>query len=391
MKKLSQLITEAKEKLDIQEDSLGYASAKDIEKYLEICDKFISDETKEICKFLISHNNTYMTELPGADNGENALASFYDNGVPKEEKYKNLYKAIGTLNRKNRLIEVPVFQTKEQFDKILNKEIAPDEVLLDLTSEAGRNKVAKQYEPLVHKIARSFFGKSNLEIDDLISAGYQGLTYAMNNYGKKTDKSKVEDDQIKVYTFTQYASYMIRFAILEDIKNLSQIVRVPISQQNKERKEKGYNTRNNTTSGDETVGNDSDGNSKTMFDYMDSSSDGEVDKTEQDELMKKIYQKVKDHFDGMTLDIWQAANGLGPYNDEPLKKKDIAKKYNIVSSNVSYYLHKVNMYINNDKELKELFYALYECVKEIRHELDENEPIEPTYISERSKNTYSLY
>ena len=41
MKKLSQLISEAKQKLDFQEDTINYIPANDLKTYLKVADKFI--------------------------------------------------------------------------------------------------------------------------------------------------------------------------------------------------------------------------------------------------------------------------------------------------------------------------------------------------------------
>jgi DNA-directed RNA polymerase specialized sigma subunit len=140
-----------------------------LEKYLEITDKFISDEAKYVVKYLIDNNDTYMSELSSDDdNDENVLASFYNNGVPKQENLKDLYKNIGVLNKRGRLMEIPVFQTKDQFDAIITKTEAPDAIILDLETEAGRNEVAKKYLPLIRKMANQYFGKANLSYDELV-------------------------------------------------------------------------------------------------------------------------------------------------------------------------------------------------------------------------------
>ena len=48
---------------------------------------------------------------------------------------KQLYRWVANVVKSNRLLEIPVFQTKEQFDAILNRTVAPDEVIIDITSE----------------------------------------------------------------------------------------------------------------------------------------------------------------------------------------------------------------------------------------------------------------
>ena len=53
MKKLSQIINEAKKKLDIQDDTINYISTEDLIKYVEIANKFLSVDTKNIINWLI--------------------------------------------------------------------------------------------------------------------------------------------------------------------------------------------------------------------------------------------------------------------------------------------------------------------------------------------------
>ena len=191
MKKFSSIITEEKRTVSIQDDSLNYISKAELEKYLEIADKFISKEAKTVCKWLIDNNDTYIKTLAGKGE-ENAVASFFNAGFPKDgtDDLKELYRNILTVSKSNRIMEIPVFMTKFQFDSIIKKEASPDEVIMDLDSEAGRNEVAKKFMPLVHKIVNSWLGKTSFDYDELLSAGLEGLTYAMNSYGKKSKKQK---------------------------------------------------------------------------------------------------------------------------------------------------------------------------------------------------------
>ena len=371
MKKFSQVFEANKPKLDIQDDTINYIDSANLKKYLEICDKFISNECKSIIKYLIDHNDTYISEL-SSDSDENALAGFYNNWKPsnKSNELKELYKNISILNKKNRLMEIPVFQSKEQFEAIINKTESPDSVILDLTSEAGRNQIAKKYEPLIHKIAKQFMGKSELSYEDLISAGNVGLIHAMNKYGKKSNKNVADLETIVGKTFTQYAAFMIRISILEDIKNLSQIVRIPISQQNAERRETGRNTKSNTVSGDKAISSSGDEGNKSLFDYIggtDNATRG-IDNEDVEKLWKKFFKKLEEKFDKTTLDIWYSSFGVNGH--EKMKKKDIAAKYGIVPSNISYYLYRVNTFIKTDKKMMEMMNDILELMTECKHDED---------------------
>lgn len=388
MKKFSQVFEANKPKLDIQDDTINYIDSANLKKYLEICDKFISNECKSIIKYLIDHNDTYISEL-SSDSDENALAGFYNNWKPsnKSNELKELYKNIGILNKKNRLMEIPVFQSKEQFEAIINKTESPDSVILDLTSEAGRNQIAKKYEPLIHKIAKQFMGKSELSYEDLISAGNVGLIHAMNKYGKKSNKNVADLETIVGKTFTQYAAFMIRISILEDIKNLSQIVRVPISQQNAERRETGRNTKSNTVSGDKEIGSSGDEGNKSLFDYIggtDNATRG-IDNEDVEKLWKKFFKTLEEKFDKTTLDIWYSSFGVNGH--EKMKKKDIAAKYGLVPSNISYYLYRVNTFIKTDKKMMEMMNDILELMAECKHDEDmDYDPEEGIHVKIQENN-----
>lgn len=371
MKKFSQVFEAAKPKLDIQDDTINYISVAELKKYLEICDKFISDEAKSIVKYLIDNNANYVKELSNGDS-DNALAAFYDAGVPNtnDETLKELYKNIGILNKKGRLMEIPVFQTKEQFEGIISKTESPDQVILDLKTPQGRNEVAKRYEPLVHKMAKQFMGKSNLDYEDLISAGYTGLTYAMNWYGRKTDKNAADLETIVSKTFTQFAAFTIRGTILREITEISRTVRVPLSQLNAEKKDAGYITKNNTVSGDKPVSAKGDESSKSLFDYVgatDNATRG-IDNEDAEKLWKAFFAQLEKHFDKTMIDIYYHSLGLNGY--EKIKKKDLAEKYGVAQSSITYYLYKINNYIQTDKKMKAMITDIFELMAECKHDED---------------------
>jgi hypothetical protein len=384
MKTLSQLNEAAKAALDIQDDSLNFIGVGELKKYKELTQKFISDDAKYVVDWLIDNNATYVKDF----GGENALASFYNKGVPKDANLKALYKAIGNLNKRGRLIEIPVFQNDEQFNGILNQTVSPDEIFLDLTSERGRNMVAKKYTPLIWKIARSMNGKSALTLDELVEAGNEGLTWAMNEYGKKSNKRQkleaalgeeiTDMKKYKAFTFLSFAGFMIKCAIMEAIKNESHLVRIPVSQQNKERAETGRNTKSNSVSGDQTVGHDSEGNGKSLFDYMDDGEKGgkSIDDEDIEANWKKIYDILDKQFDKKTMEIFYTANGLRGYKQ--IKKIDIAKKYDTVPSNITAVLFKVMKFIQNDKKTK----ALFTEILELMHESESDSLEDNHYIKE---------
>ena len=396
MRKFSQ-INEARksEGLNIQRDTINYINVDDLKTYLSIAGKFISDEAKKIVDWLIVNNKTYLHDLDPDMNAENALAAFYDRGIPKEEDLQELYKCIGILSKKERLLEIPVFLTKEQFEDIINKKISPDEILLDLTTEKGRAKVAKQYEALVHKIINQWIGKSNLGVDDLLSVCYEGLTYAMNTFGKRKVRDAngkwveaEKDEKVVKYSFKQYAAYCMDNGIREEIKHASHIVRVPASQQTKERKEKGFNTKTYAVSGDKKIGHDSDGNGKTLFDYVDTGENGYkgVDSEDLEKLWKYVYTKLDENFKKRDLEIFYSLFGLNGY--KKIKGKELAKKYDIVPSAITPIKGKIINFIRTDKKLFDAFNEILSIVGEAKQDKynEEDQYLEEHSVS-KLKNT----
>lgn len=384
MKKVTDSLNN-RQKFKIPENSINYINATDLKKYLDVANKFISDETKELVNWLIVNNDSYISDL-STDDDENALAGFYKAGVPEQENLKELYRLLGTIIKAGKTMEVPVFQTKEQFENIINKKIPADSVILDLESEAGRNAVVKKYEGLVHLLAKQWFGKINLSYKELLSVCYEGLTYAMNTYGKKNKKSKATDEAVVSYTFGQYAAYCMRNHIIGWGVEDSHLVHIPSSQQKKERDTKGHNTKNLSISGDKSVGDD-DGN-KTIFDFIGSSNgaESETDAADKKRIWDDIWKILEQEFDKKTLDIWCSYWGLKDY--KKLQNKEIAKKYNVANSNITYYCQKVNMFIKKNKKLNDMFKELYELLKESLNEKDSDEDIMNNIVT-HTENIYS--
>lgn len=381
MKKLSQLF---EAKIDVQDETINFIDKADLKKYLEIADKFISDDAKTVIKYFID-NNDYVKKYGNGDS-TNAIVNFYNRPVPNDEKLKEVYKCIGKLNKANRLLEIPMFQTSEQFEGIINKKVSPDEILLDLNSEKGRNEIVKKYDKLCWKIAREYIGKSTFELDDLYSYALEGLTNAMNWYGKKTKRNNADEEKIKAFTFYSYASRIIRFTIIGAIREESHTVRIPVSQQNKEREERGANTVSNTISGDRGIGPDSEGNEKSMFDKLSASmdiqdGDEKINKEDFLKIWKEIFDKLKKKFSERDLNIF--CDVWGVYGHKELKGREIADKYGLKSkSSATYISSKVFKEIEKDDKLKELFVDAYELMHESLSRQDAND---------HSENIYSVY
>lgn len=381
-------ITEKPKKLnlELQDNTINYINENDLKKYLEIADRFLSEETKSVINWLIVNNKTYISEL-STDDDENALAGFYKNGIPQKSDLRELWKTINTIIKSGRMLEIPVFQTKEQFNNIINKKTAPDEIILDLNSERGRAAVTKKYEALVHKIARQWLGKINLPYEDLVGCCYEGLTYAMNTYGKKNKKSKATDEEVASYSFGQYAAYCMLNQIKGNGVNDSHLVRIPTSQQKKERDTQGHNRKNLSVSGDKAVDHSEEGK-KTLFDFIGTTSDVEdlTDNADRKKLWEDVKRILIKEFDEKTIDIW--CSFWGVFGHKQLKNKEIAKKYNVANSNVTYYCQKVNFFIKKNKKIRDIFSELYDLMKESLNEKDREDDILGKTVEHKEKNMF---
>lgn len=373
-------------KIKLSDDTLNYLSVEDLKKYLKTVNHFLREETKNIIQYLVINNTTYISDL-STDNYENALQGFYNEGKPKGADQKELHSWIHAVVKCGRTKEIPVFLTKEEFDGIMNKTIAPDIIFLGLDTEEGRNKAAEMYEPMAKKLVRQYSAKSNFDDSDLLSISHEAMVIAMNTYGKKTDKSKADDIAIKDYTFGQYLAYRIRNFILDNIKNDSRTVRIPVSVQNKEKSSKGTITKNNSVSGDKVVGHDDEGN-KSLFDFIGGGEDpsSKLDREDLERLWKEIFDELEKEFDEKKIEIFYSYFGVN--GRKKLQNKELAKKYNVVASNITYYITQVKKYIFSHKDLLDKFEAVLDLMAECQNDIDRNDHEgQPYYISSSENNS----
>lgn len=381
MKKFSQILINESKQITAQGDAIGIISTARLEKYLQIADKFITDEAKYVCKYMITHED-WIKEMK-KNGSTNPIVDFYNAGKPQEATLVELYKTIEKLNKSKSLLEIPTFMTKEQFDGILSKKISPDEVFLDFNTESGRNDIAKKYTPLVHKIARSWIGKSAFDYDQLVSYAYEGLIWAINGYGKKSKKQQKREERgeeeldltsYREYTFLSFASQMMRNCILDAIKKDSRIVRIPISQQNKEREEKGEIAKSNTVSGDQPMGNGKDGEGQSLFDIVGGIENPgiKIDREELDKLWANVCKALEEKFGQKTMDIFYNYFGFG--ERKKLSGKEMAAKYGYKSpASITAEVMKVINFIKKDKKMFARFTDIYELMREHQEDIDDLE------------------
>ena len=386
MKKFSQLIneTEEKNKISLNGTPVNIISEEDIRKYLEIADKFISNEAKEVCNWVLDNYDYYVKNI-------NSLYDFYNSGSPSNKELTKLYSNIRKVNDSGRVLEIPFLMTKNDFNSILNLDKSPDEVIMDFNTEKGRNEIAKRYIPLVHKIVNSWIGKTALDRDELFSAGMRGIAEAIKAYGKKSDKAvkrgiDIDVSKYKSYPFLQFAAQYIRICILEDAKDNSHLVRIPRSKQSKDKENNGFITKSNSVSGDTPIKNKDGANGKSLFDLVGDveNPSREIDKREIDSMWEDILNKLEEKFGEKTMDIFKNHFGFGlKHGEKKLSGKEMAEKYGYSSpSSITSVITKVLLFIKKDNDMFSKFQEIYDLMQEAKHDEDEySNDNEPVYLS----------
>ena len=406
MKTLSVKILEAKNnELEVQDNSLNYISAAELDKYLKKTKGLTLPETKNIITWLIDNNASYVKKLGGNKKDGNALADFYNAGVPDDPELKELYKWIGAVKKAGRILEIPVFQTEDQFEGILSGSMAIDEIVMDLDTEKGRNECVKKYDALIHKVCNEWKGKSSLDYKELYSWALLGFTWAMNAYGKPSATAEKEiqkqiDAAKEAYengdtdetpeesekrirkewkegskkagqTFKSYAAWRMSQAILGGIQDFSHTVRIPKSVQKKQREEQGFNARTISISGDKPIS--SDGEGKTFFDVVGGSESPtrELSKREAADAMDRLMNAIENKFGEKTT--WILRNWMKLSSDETkLKGSDVAKKYGYKSeASVTAEVNKVLKWVKSNEETYELAKDALDLLRESQIEDDD--------------------
>lgn len=207
-------------------------------------------------------------------------------------------------------------------------------------TEFEKNKLTKQFEPLINKITKQFIDKGVGQWDEVKSMAYEGFVIAMNNYNPS--KSKM--------SFMQFAGFAIRNNILTCLNNELRTVKLSAYAQKKavERGEAVFNTVSLDI--DWTIGDDNCNRGKKF--------NREFNKLSQEATFadgctfETLYTKLEDHFELRDCEIFYRTFGLKDFDEE--KGKDIAKYFGISRSLVSIKLKAIITYIKQDEELIEV-------------------------------------
>lgn len=280
--------------------------------------------------------------------------------------YDEIRKLAGKC--KPELKGLPQLMSAEDFNNVLSGKRDIGDITLDLETDKGRERCARQNASLVTAIASKYKG-AGLDWNALVSAGYLGLTKAMNDYHKPDEYVNVEDGldndakkEVKKHkgqTFKQYAGWRIKFQIISDIQNYSRTVR--ISQYEYEKNKAAGNTKGNfnTVSIDQTI--DDDG--QTMVDRMTELSNGnDAFKKDAKAQWDKVYKLIDDKFSVRTASVFYKYFGLRDYKQ--MSGVEIAKEMGITGAAVSMYIKHILTFLKSDKRTVNLLTDLLSMYSE---------------------------
>jgi len=361
MKQLTNIISEGRRRTSTDGVTL---LSHEIADYAKKMSRKLPEEVQKALYLLQKYNITsdiVVDDIVTANNSRlKQLAVELNLNIQDLQELKSILASLGTNIRL-----LPMKMSKAERAELEAGKLAMDDLTMDLDSERGRAAVVKQYGQLVYKIVNQFIGKENLDKAELISAGFEGLTKAINTYKKPVQANDVEDkedregaEKARTTSFKQYASYMIRYSILSEIYNNSRTIRM------------SYNDRRNAyTKGETThLTKSLDGIMGKDDDYAQDhqASLGVTDKisaTEQQEKWNRLFDELGKHFSKRDVIVFLKYFGLGGEKQE--KGKDIAAEFNMTPAMVTHIVtKKIIPFMKSNEELMDILSDLLDVYSE---------------------------
>ena len=288
-------------------------TVKDINDYLQAVGKKIPKQVADIIYLTAKYSlvtQKMIDDLRNANKSQLDKLAFNYNITTSDAE--DLWKMLKELKSNLRLL--PQYQSASERSAFMNGKIQMSDITIDLDSSAGRNACAKQYIPMIHKIVNEFVGKSRLDKHELLSAGMQGFTDAMNDW-RKPGK---EENSVP---FKTYAAYRVRQQILNDINTLSFSV-----------KTNWYGVKKmgagmlNAVSLDGFKNDDGEFKQDHLGFMGVENPDYNLSKSEEDNW-EELYKIIENTFKQRDIDVFYRYFGLKGHNKE--KGKDIARSLGI--------------------------------------------------------------
>jgi len=286
---------------------------------------------------------------------ENVLkGKFFNSEILPIDTQKDIYKLAKKIKDEVRLL--PQLLSASQREAVINKKVDPNDLTLDLETDKGRNEIAKKYMPLVQKLVKQYENGSALSKEDLLSAALEGLTNAMNEYKNPEELEKL--GKSGDMSFTGYAAYRIKQAILKEMTDNSRNVKISNYYQDKLKDAGEDTTREFSIDRMFASSDDEEPMSIDRFFGL-SDEDNILSMKEKEEIYQKIFKRIESKFSSRDCTILYKVWGVNGYKRE--KVKDIAKELGISSPAVVQACGRIIKFVASDKYCQEI-YSAYESL-----------------------------
>ncbi len=289
---------------------------------------------------------------------------------------RDLQRLLKKLDRDIMLL--PQFLTAQQRQALELNKLDVTDITLDLESERGRQAVAKQFTPLVIRMANQFVGKCGLDKSELISSGMLGLTLAMNQYKNPEEIRKAGGESSM--TFASYAEYCIRNQILQDITELDGVVKQSYYAKKKEGVAQINSIDHSETDDEEVISID------RMIELSEE-PDYEPTRNEEKEW-QKVFKKLESKFSSRDCDVFYRVFGLNGRKME--KTTEVARSLNTYISNIVRITQNMLAFLKKDSETREFLEGILSIYTESLVSGLYNQPREVIVESLIKDNMYVL-
>jgi DNA-directed RNA polymerase specialized sigma subunit len=292
--------------------STDVLAVEDINKYIQAVGKKVPKVVADVIYLTAKYklcDQKSIDDIKSASKSQLEKISFKIN-MPIEE-LEHLWETLKTLKNNIRLL--PQYQTSSERAAFMSGKLEMSDINIDLDSPAGRNACAKLYMNMVHKIVNGYVGKSKLSKPELMSAGLQGFTDAMNDWRKSGDESSVP--------FKTYAAYRVKQQILNDINQLSYTVST-----NWYGVQKMGASMLSAVSIDGMIGDEDNEFKQDRLEFLGEEPNYNLSKSDE-KNWNELYKFIEATFKQRDVDIFYRYFGLKGHNKE--KAKDIARSMGI--------------------------------------------------------------
>lgn len=196
-------------------------------------------------------------------------------------------------------------------------------------NDLERNQLAKQYMPLVKKMSIKMYHSTGFDYEEVEGFAWQGLVDAMNKY----------DSNRSTMSFTSFAAYYIRHAILNGTNQNGKTIKVSY-----------YKRKKMEENGEDLPVAVSISKNFENEDYLEQL--GTEDEYLFDDPWGILKRRLEENFKPEWTDMFFSVYGL--YGKEVEKSKDVANRQGVSGCLITKRMKKMIQFIKEDKELSSI-------------------------------------